>query len=552
MAKKMSRVLVAAAVLCIVLSCTLAIDAEGSLNPTNLLSKKRETKPLTKSQFAQIYNLSVDFYLSGELEKAREGFARISKNDVLTAPVGKRPEDYLVKIDNILAQKVKPSVPTKARPVEPSEQIVRENNSAEITKQPLVSNVFVDTDLRQALQDIGSQVSVIIVPDESVTGQVTCKLENVPLDKALEIVLAGTGFVVKKTPDYYLVCSVDPKAASFSLVSETRLVKLNYIKADAAVKLLSTGFRDYVQADTLSNTVSITARPAVVERIAADLKRFDRPVRHVMLDARVVVMERADLLNLGVQWEWPQISAGAFTDSAHHGLERGTQPEWPWGVRIGYTPDQEFTNALLLTLNLLVQNDDATVVASPQVLAQDGQQAEIKVVTEECFKITSPSAYYVQFQLEKISTGTTLTITPRIGDNNEITLEMTTEVSDVIARGADNLPIVTRRTTKNTVRIEDGGTAAVAGLMDNRTRISKAKAPGLGDIPIFGELFRNTKDERSARQVAVFVTARLISETDKLVSQAVGTTIPIEPVGEEFKIALKEALSNLKATGGRQ
>jgi type II secretory pathway component GspD/PulD (secretin) len=365
-------------------------------------------------------------------------------------------------------------------------------------------------------------------------------------------VLAGTGFVVKKTPDYYLVCSVDPKAASFSLVSETRLVKLNHIKADAAVKLLSTGFSDYVRSNPEDNTVSITARPAVVERIISDLNQFDQPKRHVMLDARVVVMERGDLLNLGIEWGWPQIAAGAFTDSAHHGLERGTQPEWPWGIQIGYTTGKAFTDSLLLTLNLLSQNNDATVIASPQVLAEDGQQAEIKVVTEECFKITSPSAYYVQFQLEKISTGTTLTITPRIGDNNEITLEMTTEVSDVIARGADNLPIVTRRTTKNTVRIEDGGTAAVAGLMDNRTRISKAKAPGLGDIPIFGELFRNTKDERSARQVAVFVTARLISETDKLVSQAVGTTIPIEPVGEEFKIALKEALSHLKATGGRQ
>jgi type II secretory pathway component GspD/PulD (secretin) len=465
-------------------------------------------------------------------------------NDAVQIPI--EPNNLSTAPAKTESNKPAATKPPKVLPAEPNKPAI------ETAKPGLVSNVFIDTDLRQALQDIGSQVSVIIVPDESVTGMVTCKLENVPLDKALEIVLAGTGFVVKKTPDYYLVCSADPKSVSFPVVSETRLVKLNHIKADAAVKLLSTGFSDYVRANPDDNTVSITARPAVVERIISDLKLFDRPSRHVMLDARVVVMERGDLLNLGVEWGWPQISAGAFTDSSHHGLERGTQPEWPWGIQIGYTTGKAFTNSLLLTLNLLSQNNDATVIASPQVLAQDGQEAEIKVITEEYFKITSPSAYYVQFQLETIETGTTLKIKPRIGDNNEITLEMTTEVSDVISRGEDYLPVVTRRATKNTVRIKDGGTAALAGLMDSRTRLEKSEAPGLAGIPILGELFRSAESQRSSRQVAVFVTARLISETDKLVSQAVGTTIPIEPVGEEFKIALKEALSHLKATGGRQ
>ncbi len=423
------------------------------------------------------------------------------------------------------------------------------NDSAETAKPAFVSNVFFDTDLRQALHDIALQVGVIIVPDESVVGLVTCTLQDVPLEKALEIVLAGTSYVVKETPDYYLVCSADPTSPSFPVVSETRLMKLNHIKADAALKLLSTGFSDYVRANPDDNTVSITARPALMERIVSDLKLFDRPRRHVLLDARVVVMERGDLLNLGIQWDWPGISAGILSSSAHHGLERGLKAEWPWGIQIGYTPGQEFTNSLLLTLNLLAQNDDATVVASPQLLAQDGQEAEIKVATEEYFKITEESYYYTRFELETIETGTTLTITPRIGDNNEITLEITTEVSDVIARGEDNLPIVTRRTTKNTVRIEDGGTAAVAGLMDSRTRLEESRAPGLADIPIFGELFRNTSRQRSSRQVAVFVTARLMPEARPRAVQAFPERAPIEPVGEEFKMALQETLSRLRKGG---
>jgi type II secretory pathway component HofQ len=427
-----------------------------------------------------------------------------------------------------------------------------ERKAPPASKAGHVTNFFFDTPIREALSEIATQTGEIIVPEASVEGLITCDLKEVPVEKALDIVLSIGNFAWRRMDGFILVGSTDSESPLFSTLSETRRIKMNHIKAEEAVKMLAEPMRKLASGNVTSNSVSVTAPPALLERIISDLKQFDQPKRHVMLDARVVVMERGDLLNLGIEWGWPQIAAGAFTDSAHHGLERGTQPEWPWGIQIGYTTGKAFTNSLLLTLNLLSQNNDAAVIASPQVLAQDGQQAEIKVVTEECFKITSPSAYYVQFQLEKISTGTTLTITPRISDNNEITLEMVTEVSDVIARGADNLPIVTRRTTKNTVRIKDGGTAAIAGLMDSRTRLEKSEAPGLAGIPILGELFRSVESQRSSRQVAVFVTARLISETDNLVSQAVGTTIPIEPVGEEFKIALKEALSHLKATGGRQ
>ena len=153
---------------------------------------------------------------------------------------------------------------------------------------------------------------------------------------------------------------------------------------------------------------------------------------------------------------------------------------------------------------------------------------------------------YTRFELETIETGTTLTITPRIGDNNEITLEISTEVSDVIARGEDNLPVVTRRTTKNTVRIKDGGTAVVAGLMDSRTRLQKSQTPGLAAVPILGVLFRNNSSSNSSRQVAVFITARLMPAGQTHRVEAIADQRRIKPAGEEFKKELQESLLRLK------
>jgi len=384
------------------------------------------------------------------------------------------------------------------------------------TAEPLVSNVFIDTELRQVLQDISSQTGVTIIPDQTVTGLVTCELEEVPLKKALEIVLAGTGYMLQKTPDYYLVSSPDPKDAGFLSSSVTKSVKMNYVAAKSVANLLSPAFKNYVQADPATETVSITAPATLVNRIEADLMQIDKPQKHVMLDARIVVMERSDLLNLGVEWTWPQISAGIFSTNDQH--EKG-QDKWPWGVQIGYGPGLNFTNALQLKLNLLEQNGDATIVSSPQVLAQDGKDAEIKVTTEEYFSLL-PKTYdgstnfYDRAELEKIEYGTILNIVPHIGRNGDITLKLAIEVSDVVLR-TDEYPVVTRRIVNNTMRIKNGGTVSVAGLKNNKTYSADRSTPGLSKLPVLGGLFDSKQKSSASKEVAIFVTAYLIPDTSE-------------------------------------
>jgi type II secretory pathway component GspD/PulD (secretin) len=173
-----------------------------------------------------------------------------------------------------------------------------------------------------------------------------------------------------------------------------------------------------------------------------------------------------------------------------------------------------FTNALSLTLNLLSENDQATVVANPQVLAQDGRKAEIRVTTEEYFQITSETAnsVYLRSDLETIETGTILGITPQIGANGQLTLEMEIEVSDVIARGDRNLPVVSRRVAKSTVQIENGGTAAVAGLINTREQSGSSGVPGAAAVPLLGHAFKTDTLNHRAQQVAVFVTATIVDQ----------------------------------------
>jgi type II secretory pathway component GspD/PulD (secretin) len=422
----------------------------------------------------------------------------------------------------------------------------------------LISNQFVDDDLpTTVLPALATQAGISIIPDATVIGMITADLQDVPLDTALEIVLAGTSYVVKKTPYYYLVCSGDIKNNPlFSIVSETRRLRMNYITSEAAVGLLATPFREYAQYEigptgTDTYAVVVTAPPALMNRIVSDLEQIDHPLSQILLDARVVVMEKGDLLNLGVEWGWPKIQAGMFS-SNHYGRgepEADFGGEGPWGIQIGYTPDAIFTSSLELTLNLLAQNGEATILTKPQVLAQDGKESTIEVTTEEYYMLTAPElsgSFYSRTELQEIKSGTTLTITPHLGDNNDITLQISVEVSDSIPRGAgSDLPVVTRRKAESNVTIKDGGTVALAGMTENRTRTDLRRAPGLSNLPLIGSLFKSTNKQNSTREIAVFVTARLISNTGQTVEFTQPSDIPdpIRPAGNDFKARLRDSLS---------
>ncbi|MBN1360257.1 MAG: hypothetical protein JW993_06685 [Sedimentisphaerales bacterium] len=393
-----------------------------------------------------------------------------------------------------------------------------------------ITQTFLGQDLRdEVLPLIASTAGVVIVTDETVTGSVYAELDAVPLRTALDIVLDGTPYVAMNQGSHFLVASgmaIEPEATAvtypsgFHAVTETRTVYLNWVTPLRAKQLLSGAFDKYVMADSDPNShiVTVTAPPAMANRIVANLKQLDIRPRQVLLDARVVVMESSNLLNMGIEWSFPQIRAGIFTDSFLDGDKAigDVSTSWPYGIQVGYSPDRTFTDSLLMALNLLEQNGQADIVSNPQVLAMDGKQSEIRNVIEDHYVLSGPqtSNFYVQSEFVTVTSGTTLSITPRIMDNNDIMLELAVEVSESIPRGqGTDLPRVTRRTTRSSATVSDGGTVAVAGLTETRSKKTEKRVPGLSNLPLLGGLFRNTDEDQATKEVAVFVTAYLARDS---------------------------------------
>ncbi len=409
--------------------------------------------------------------------------------------------------------------------------------AAEAGRGPIVDLNYEGDPLQMVLSDLSVETDIPIMADQGVTAIVTCNFPGIPLEDALDIALAGTGYVWKKT-EYggYLVMVPNVQEGAFPLEAETRRVKLRYMTGASAQALMSPALRKYVQAENdKSHVVTITAAGSLMKKIVEDLKTFDTKPSTVLLTTRIVSLTKSNLLNLGIEWGWPTIYAGGgFTGDA--GVSGGNSG--PWGVQIGYSSDDGFTNALTMGLNMLRENGQAQIIAEPKIFATDGKSATFAVINQEYFMLTPDTGdvdnYYAysRAQMEDIETGTKLDILPNIGDNNEIYLQIAVELSDTVAYADETgLPVVTRRTYNSEVVVQDGGTVAVAGLSKTNRVTAKQTVPGLSKLPLIGGLFKNNSDTGDQYDVAIFVTAELVRDQQRMRTSPRNSVSPVaDPV----------------------
>ena len=390
------------------------------------------------------------------------------------------------------------------------------------TQQPMVSNVFDNTFLIDALRDISTQTGVGIVADSTVTGQVTITLDNVPFEEALTRLLAPGGYVYKKIDGYYLVGAPDPKNPSFLLLSSTAVVKLKHVKALTAANALAELLRQYVKVDEGNNIIVITAPDVILNRIKADLVLIDRQVPQVMLEALVVDVTKNGRKDLGLDWRWEHNSTASPLIS-----ESGSIQLLDLGLDLAYVASGGI-DKFLTALRATVENGDARVEANPRIMTLDGQVAEIFVGRERYYEIsTADGDENSSTRLESIKTGITLRFLPQVGENGVITIKIEPEVSDVVSEGTSNggtLPVVSRRRVSTTVRVKDGESIILGGLIQRVTHEVKTKVPGLGDIPLLGHLFSRTQTVEEEGEVLIIITPRILVDG----ISAVGVPLPGE------------------------
>ncbi|MGH8304722.1 MAG: type IV pilus secretin PilQ, partial [Steroidobacteraceae bacterium] len=432
---------------------------------------------------------------------------------------------------------------------------------------------FQDIDTRAVLQLLADASGQNIVVSDSVTGNVTLRLQNVPWDQALDIVLRTKGLdkrrqdnVIIVAPQAELAAREKAELAAKKDVQElaplrSEYLQVNYAKASDMAALIKSGSssllspRGNVAVDERTNTLLLQDTPERLADIRRLVATLDIPVRQVLIEARIVIVNNDFERDLGAIFGLTNFQkygntglvttsgSAAGTDSmtssfltslqaAQSAVNAGTTPvplvstTLPtaanrYNVNLpASSPAGSFALGILgnnflvdLELSAAQAETQANIISSPRVVTANQKEATIKQGVEIPYQQSASSgATTIQFKEAVLL----LKVTPQITPDNRIILDL--DVRDdavgqvVVASGGINVPSIDTREISTQVLVNDGQTVVLGGILSTTQRENDKKVPYLGDIPVLGHLFKNTQHTDDKDELMIFITPKIVRQ----------------------------------------
>ncbi len=405
---------------------------------------------------------------------------------------------------------------------------------------------FQNIQVREALNVIADFTGLNIVISDSVTGNLTLRLKDVPWDQALDIILQSknldkrqSGNVIRIAPREELAAADKLRMSAEQDVVDleplrTESFQLSYQKGEDIANLLSSGTqrilskRGSAVVDKRTNILFVQDTPSRLEDVRALIKQIDIPVRQVMIEARFVSAGTQFNRNLGAklsftsfnQYATPVGPVGPVMAGGAGGLPAAT----PNGTTIAKTIqtgqvvsantlsfamfDPSMTKLLQLELNASEIDGTTKNIASPRVVTADKTAATISSGTQIPYQqATSSGATSIAF----VSAALTLNVTPQITPDDHIDMRLAVNQDSVGTIYAGTPSINSRRVTTQ-VLVENGGTVVIGGVYTQDVSDSTTKIPLLGDLPVIGWLFKNKVATDNKNELLIFITPKIMKE----------------------------------------
>lgn len=271
-------------------------------------------------------------------------------------------------------------------------------------------------------------------------------------------------------------------------------IPLRYLRASDALKLLK-GFvpDDAASADDRQNALLTNAAPEVVETIRGIVAQIDRPSRQVMFEVKVVDLTPVnDSSNVGLQFG---------------GVDLTSQPS-AGATSFAFTQSTVQLNA---TVNFMVSKGSAKVLATPRLTTLNNHEASLLI--GETYPIIYFDIRSGNQQIQTIDIGVKLRMTPTIGSDGSIVAELHPEYSE-IQGFEETYPIIANRKVDSTLRVRDGETIVLGGLLREISSETVTKLPLLGDIPILGSVFRNRQKSDERDEIVFLITPHIVAGSE--------------------------------------
>ncbi|WP_088283208.1 type IV pilus secretin PilQ [Ideonella sp. A 288] len=430
---------------------------------------------------------------------------------------------------------------------------------------------FQNIEVRALLQVIADFTNFNVVTSDTVTGNVTLRLKDVPWDQALDIIMQSKGLGVRKSGNVLWIAPKDELAAKEQVELEskkkiadlepvrTQSFQLNYTKAEEVAKGLvgqnlggGTGggaasriltSRGSVIFETRTNQLFVTDIPSKLEEIQAMVAKIDIPVRQVLIEARIVEADDKFGRALGVKLgavdvrglsggvpgysvgggNYMQFAGNYVSANKQLGLISETidvaetqfvnlpaaSVNGAQAASLALSLFSPTANRILnLELSALEADGKGKIISSPRVITSDQGKAVIEQGEEIPYQVaTSSGATSIQFKKASLK----LEVTPQITPEGSVIMELDIAKD---SRGVATLagPAINTKHARTQVLVENGGTVVIGGIFTQEERNDVNKVPVLGDVPVLGHLFRNTVKNSNKTELLIFITPKIVTE----------------------------------------
>ena len=402
---------------------------------------------------------------------------------------------------------------------------------------------FQNVDVRTVLQVIADFTGLNIITSDTVTGNITIRLKDVPWDQALDIVMQSKGLTQRKNGNVVVVAPAEEVAGKERADLEakraiedleplrTEVFTLRYQKAEAFKNILTgtnTGGTDgrnnsiltkrgSAVWDPRTNTIFVQDTVKKLEEVQAIINKTDVPVKQVLIESRLVVADEKFGKSLGAKFGI-NTSLRSGSNSLTVGGKLGStdlmtnlavaNPAGSLGLSL-----LTFGKSTLLNLELSALETDkrGKVISSPRVITANQQKAvieqgtEIPYITPASAASTTPA---VAFKKAVLS----LEVTPQITPDNRIIMDLYVK-KDAVGQVFNNVPSIDTQNVRTQVLVGNGETAVLGGIFEQAERIDLSKVPFFGDLPFVGNAFKNTVRQNEKTELLIFVTPKVVDDS---------------------------------------
>jgi len=423
---------------------------------------------------------------------------------------------------------------------------------------------FQDIEVRAVLQVLADFTDLNLVASDTVTGNITLRLKNVPWDQALDIILKTKGLSMRRTGNVIMVAPTEEIASqeelemrSMQKIEElaplrSEFIQVNYAKAADLARLLKseenqllTKDRGNVTVDERTNTLLVQDTAARLEDIRGIVTRLDVPVRQVMIESRVVIAESNFARDLGVRFG---LSTSFGAAGGNEVMIAGAQPgtleiggfdKGPFGLNVDtgspYNSgiiDEDDNQTLMvdlaapnpsgavnfligkvgsyllqLELSAMQQEGRGEIISSPRVITSDQHQATIKVGQQIPYQTVSQNGTQTQFKDAVLQ----LDVTPHITPDDRVIMDLlVNKDAPNYTNETDSGIAIDTRSVETSVLVDNGETVVLGGVYERTRGFKKEQVPWLGDIPVVGRLFKQELREDNNSELLIFVTPKIL------------------------------------------